>query len=331
MKTIKYILLFGGIALVASFLFSLGRMEHFFSIFIISSIFSFSIGTISHYLFVIYKKMNFPKLLIGYITTAIISTLIGTEFSLFVIIKILKIKFFSTSFTHSTLTIINLIIGLTIFLFIYIKYKINYANMEAERLKRLNTEAQLKVLSAKLNPHFLFNTLNILPQLAYESPESVEKIVINLSDIYRKILTLTDKPLITVEEELELIEKYLEIEKYRMSERCQFEIVAPENVKKEKILPLTIEVLVENSIIHGISPKKNGGTIKININRNENKLEIEVTDTGIGFEPDKITKQFGLSGLKERLNYFYGEDATLKIVSSKNGGTKIKMEVPIVN
>ena len=223
-----------------------------------------------------------------------------------------------------------LLLGAYSMIFIYHKLKSDLQTQynEIESLKRLHVEARFAILQSKVNPHFLFNTLNSILDLVFKAPKKVEEIVLNLSHIYRKVLNLPDNEAIYLEEEIELVKSYLEVEKIRFNKRLRYNFAIENKLKKFKIPPLIIQTLVENAIIHGISPKKDGGEIIISTKQIDDKVEIKVADNGIGIKSKANSSGFGLFGVQERLKLFYKDKAEFVIDSIQQVGTEIRMTIP---
>jgi len=174
-----------------------------------------------------------------------------------------------------------ILIFIVVFLaFIYKKLKNDIENKikENEKLEKLKLKSELAALQSKINPHFLFNTLNTILDLVYDYPEKVEEMILNLSTIYRKILYSSENEYYTLEQEIDLVKKYLDIEKVRLGNRMKYEIICAPELKNVEIPPLCIEPIVENSIIHGISPKKGNGKIQIITKIDDKKVKISVID-----------------------------------------------------
>ena len=150
------------------------------------------------------------------------------------------------------------------------------------RLERLQVEAQLSLLQSKVNPHFLFNTLSTMLELVRSDPAKVERMILNLSEIYRKVLTWPESARVRLEEELALVRQYLEIEKIRMGPRMEFSIELSDEASRAEIPPLILEILVENAVRHGVAPRKEGGAIRVAASRRDGTLLLEVTDDGVG-------------------------------------------------
>ena len=239
---------------------------------------------------------------------------------------------------HLAILIFNLIMltvisVLCILYFLYTKLSDNLANKirENERLQRLQIESKLAILQSKVNPHFLFNTLNTMMDMVHEDPDKLEKMIFNLSDIYHKVLTLPDRELVQLKDELQLVREYLEIEKTRMVDRLHFNISVEEELSSFKIPPIILQILVENAIQHGISPQKKGGSIDIQINRVDNKVQINVTDDGVGIKRNYLNTGFGIYSIQQRLQLFYDDKATFNISPNPEGGTQVKLEFPYEN
>jgi LytS/YehU family sensor histidine kinase len=275
----------------------------------------------------IFKRLS--KLLLIFL-----SLFLGIELSLFLSRLLLPIQMFSVSeAVQNFLMITNIIlIFIVVFLgFIYKKLKTDIENemKENERLEKLNLKSELAALQSKINPHFLFNTLNTILDLVYDHPEKVEEMILNLSTIYRKILYSSENEYYTLEQEIDLVKKYLDIEKVRLGNRMEYEIICNPELKNAEIPPLCIEPIVENSIIHGISPKKGNGKVQIVIKTVDKKIKISVIDDGVGIESKDFKLGFGVRSVKERLKILYGEDAKLEIKQNKKNGVTVEIEFPL--
>ncbi len=222
------------------------------------------------------------------------------------------------------------IVASYLILYFYFKLKNDWERKvyEIESLKRLQLETKFTLLQSKVNPHFLFNTLNTVLNLIYKVPDKVETIILNLSEIYRNLLNLPESQPITIEEELRLVNRYLEIEKIRLNERLEYSISANEETLTFLIPPLILQTLVENAVIHGIAPKKNGGKIMVEITNIPKGVLIVITDTGVGYQSSEVHNGFGIYSVKERLKLRYKGNAGFEITGSQGSGTIIKISLP---
>ncbi len=196
-----------------------------------------------------------------------------------------------------------------------------------ERLTRLKTKAELDALQTKVNPHFLFNTLNSIASLISENPSAAEETVEKLSDLFRHSLRYTEKDNVTLAEELDLVRTYLEIEKVRLGDRLQYDVRCDKRLRDIQLPAMLIQPLVENGIKHGIAPALGGGSISVDAKEVNGACVISVQDSGKGFQSEGETDGFGLRSVQERLKLRYGERASLEIV--RNGYTKIVITIPM--
>jgi two-component system, LytTR family, sensor kinase len=200
---------------------------------------------------------------------------------------------------------------------------------ENEELKLLQEKTRLQVLQSKLNPHFLFNSLNSMLNLVHKEPEKVERMIISLSGMYRSMLQSFDRSTSTLAEETALIRQYLEIESIRMGKRLQYEIDLPAACRDIAIPALLLEPLVENAVLHGIAPKPEGGRIDLTVTpAAPGRLRIRVADGGMGLRHGPPVNGFGLISVRERLRLAYAGRARFAISARDGGGTLVELEIP---
>ncbi len=207
--------------------------------------------------------------------------------------------------------------------------KLKETELENEKLKRYELIARLNSLQAKLNPHFLFNTLNTTAALIYDSPEKAEKNIVNLSNLYRKVLAISNKTMISVGEEMELIRDYCDLEKQRFEDKLKLKLSCPEELKAIEIPGLIIEPLIENSIKHNLDKYGDPVKIELTVAMSGEMLNIWVKDDGCGFDVKKVNHGFGLYSIQERLRIIYHEDYELNIDSGESRGTLIDIKLPL--
>ncbi|MGM0379606.1 MAG: LytS/YhcK type 5TM receptor domain-containing protein [Bacillota bacterium] len=204
-----------------------------------------------------------------------------------------------------------------------------------EKQKRLRDKAELHALQAQINPHFLFNAINTIISFIRLEPKKARELLIHLSDYFRKNMN-NEKDLILLDEELNHLKAYLKIEKARFSDKLEIKI--NNNLKKDVYIPpLIIQPIVENSIKHGVLKRKNGGKVEIIINKIKDKIDISINDNGKGIDKEKLNKlndfsinTIGLKNVYKRLRTIYGEDIIFKIDSKLNNGTKVKIQIPVL-
>jgi len=200
----------------------------------------------------------------------------------------------------------------------------HYAQREINTVKEnlllsvMAKDAQLDNLSAQLNPHFLFNSLNNIKALVIENPKSARRAIDLLSDLLRTALYSTESGLNPLKVEFSLVRDYLELEKLRLEERLRFRIDADDTLNDILIPCFCIQTLAENAIKHGIDQQKNGGLIHIKIIQADRLIKISVQNPG-KFDAQKESKGLGIKNLIERLQLYYKGNAKFNIINTDNG------------
>jgi len=223
---------------------------------------------------------------------------------------------------------------ITIFFYIWEKLKetasaLAQKELNEQRLLRLKTKAELEALRSKINPHFLFNTINSISGLIHVNPDKADEMLQKLSNLFRYTLDMSRTDFCQLKDEIEIIESYLEIEKVRLADRLSYQIEIDKNLEHVLIPGMLLQPLVENSIKHGISTKKSGGKIRLVCKLKNNKCDIEIIDSGEGFEENVTNNGFGLGAVKDRLKLHYGNRYEFKMTN--NHGVNIKIRLPIIN
>ena len=197
--------------------------------------------------------------------------------------------------------------------------------------EKLLLTARVEALASQINPHFLFNTLTSIQSLIRSNPETARTVVVKLSGLLRRLLRSRDH-FVTLREELESIDEYLDIEVIRFGAQLHVEKqISPDTL--DIIVPsMILQPLVENSIKHGFSRKVGGGRITIRSARQNDHAIIEVEDDGLGMTEDRLNTALndgiGLSNVNERLSVIYGAAYKVRITSVPNLGTIIRLEIP---
>ncbi len=199
--------------------------------------------------------------------------------------------------------------------------------LEKERALKLATEASLASLESRLHPHFLFNTLNTISALISEDPPLADAMVQRLASLLRASLDACRRSRITLADELKLATDYLEIEQARCRERLSYTIEVGPGLESLRVPPLVLQPVVENSVKHAVSPRPEGGRIKISARLSAGRLELEAWDDGPGFVEESIPPGRGLDNLRARLAALFGGDAQLS-VGRRDGGTFVSVRVP---
>lgn len=201
-------------------------------------------------------------------------------------------------------------------------------NREKLQLQNNFKDAQYAALKSKLNPHFLFNTLNLISSEIEYNPQNAVILVDELSDLLRNILVLSSRKLICVHQEIEIIKNYLNLQKKRFEDRLEFSIEVEKDVLELQVPPLILQPFVENAIIHGFSDKTDTGKIDIKVSLKDRSLLIELKDNGKGFLVKETEAGHGISIVKETLELLYGKKQSLEVESSPGKGTKLQIMIP---
>lgn len=196
------------------------------------------------------------------------------------------------------------------------------------KLKEENKIAELKALKAQIEPHFLFNALNVISAYCRTDGEKAKDLILNLSNYFRSTLEIEDD-FSTLEKELVLIKGYVAIEEARFLNRLVVKFAIDENLLNIRFPILLLQPIVENSIKHGILKKIDGGIVLINVTNKENEVFVEISDNGVGFEnaEKSVSTGIGLNNINNRLKLLYGEKYALNIVSS-NSGSSVSFYIP---
>ncbi len=191
--------------------------------------------------------------------------------------------------------------------------------------------ARLQSLQMQLQPHFLFNTLNTISELVHRDPRAADRTIARLGDLLRLALETEKSPEVSLREELEFSQKYLEIEKTRFHDRLTVDFaVAPETL--DACLPsMILQPLLENAVRHGIAARPGAGKIDVRAERAGGMLELVVADDGGGISDangENFREGIGLSNTRARLKQLYGTRQNLTFHNSKTGGLEVVLQIP---
>jgi two-component system LytT family sensor kinase len=216
--------------------------------------------------------------------------------------------------------------------------------MESIRLEsRLSgqlVEAELRALRAQINPHFLFNSLNTIAALISLEPEKAERFTVRLAKVFRYVLLHADRPLSAIDEEMDFLRTYLEIEQIRFGERLLVEFDVENSIAHTAVPSLILQPLVENAIKHGIAPKVGTSRILVQAKRRDGLILLSVEDDGVGLfaNGSQLGRSLsgsgsgagvGLQNVRERLHTMYGATASLSLVNIPSGGSRATLEIPV--
>lgn len=319
-----------------------GRPPDFLIVVLIAAITGFSLSLV---LSVIYGNLINRRPLITWGTTAVVLALA------------VAISTFVNAWTLSVYqgeidaNFVNLMLGLSYLeltllgAWSALYYAINFylqVEEQADRLERLEmqaTTAQLAMLRYQLNPHFLFNTLNSISTLVLlKQTAPANAMLTRLSSFLRHTLVTEAGGMVTVAQEVETLQLYLEIERMRFEERLRTAFLVDPNAAKASIPSMLLQPLVENAVKYGVSVQEEGARITLSAQVIGSRLRMTVADTGPGLVDksravDKLKSQppstgVGLANIAERLAQAYGEEHRFDIETPPGGGFIVTIEIP---
>jgi two-component system LytT family sensor kinase len=219
-----------------------------------------------------------------------------------------------------------------VILFAYLSYdysaKYRDRALLAARLEARLSEARLAALRMQLNPHFLFNTLNSISSLMYSDVAAADAMMTRLSELLRMTLEADGRPEVTLRQELDVIRRYVEIEKIRFEDRLQVSLDVDDAALDACLPAFALQPLVENAIRHAIAPRAEGGHLAISARRANGTLEIALVDDGPGLPAGALREGVGLGNTRARLKQLYGSEQRLELMNLPQGGLRVLLSLP---
>ena len=224
-------------------------------------------------------------------------------------------------------------------LVLLVSYAVDYykryqeGEVKASRLETQLAQAQLHALKMQLHPHFLFNTLNSISALVHKDVESADKMIARLGDFLRLTLENAGSQEVSLQQELEFLKCYLEIERIRFADRLAVRMDIEPDALDARLPNLVLQPIVENAIRHGIAPQTGPGRIDIEANRVNGTLRVRVTDNGPGIPLCEgyglqFREGLGLANTEARLEQLYGDEHRLDLQNATAGGLTVTLEIP---
>jgi two-component sensor histidine kinase len=193
------------------------------------------------------------------------------------------------------------------------------------KLHELKTKAELNVLHSRINPHFLYNSLNSIAGLAHSDANKTEHMALSLSKLFRYSINKEKSDWTSFKDELEMVKIYLDVEKVRFNERLNYSVeIAPE-LEAQKIPRFIIQPLVENAVKHGISNSVDGGDIKVSISKEGKSTVIAVSDSGQAF-PEDLIPGFGIQSIYDKLEILYNDKFEMNFCNSPVKQVTLKLK-----
>jgi hypothetical protein len=189
-------------------------------------------------------------------------------------------------------------------------------------------EARLAALRSQLNPHFLFNALNSVSALMHRNVDAADAMLARIGELLRLTLASDGDQEVELREELELLDRYLDVERIRFAERLAITVDVPASTLGARIPPFSLQPLVENAIHHGVAITADGGRVTISARKVEERLQLRVLDDGPGLATPHLREGVGLRNTRARLRQLYGESQQLLFRRPEGGGLEVMVELP---
>ncbi len=239
------------------------------------------------------------------------------------------------SFTLSTTAsevVSNLFFAALVGIPIFIKQQVRQSSSlalaakveELEKANRLNVKSQLEALQARVNPHFLYNSLNSIASLIHINPDQAEEMVLSLSELFRYSLNSGNEQLSTINEEIKMVETYFGIEQIRFGDKLTCHIELDKEIGQVLIPRFLLQPIVENAIKHGTS-KIGSGKITVNVRKEEDNIHFEIADNGPNF-PNTFEVGYGLKCVTDQLNLLYKDQHLFEMVNTPKKQVKIVLK-----
>jgi two-component system LytT family sensor kinase len=201
---------------------------------------------------------------------------------------------------------------------------------ESARLNELLSKAQLAALRQQIEPHFLFNTLNAVAGLVREKRnDDAVNMIVRLSDFLRRVVEDSDRQQVPLAQELEFLQKYIDIQKARFAQRLEVSVDVPDELLPAQIPALILQPMVENAIKHGIAKRVQGGTVRISASRMNGTLNLSVYNDGPALPSALAARSgIGVSNVRNRLQALYGDTFSMTLQDCPPSGVEVAISVP---
>lgn len=211
--------------------------------------------------------------------------------------------------------------------------RLAWQQTETARLNEQLSKAQLNALRRQIEPHFLFNTLNAIAGLVREKRnDAAVSMIAGLSDFLRRVLEDSNRQQVPLGEEMEFVQKYMDIQKVRFADRLELSMDVPEELFSAQVPSLILQPMVENAVKHGISKRVQGGAIRISAFRSNGRLTLSVYNDGPKLPAgwDKAGSGIGISNVRTRLRGLYGDGFDINMRNQDPDGVEVSFSVPFV-
>ncbi len=278
------------------------------------------------------KGNNFWKFVLVYYACNLMGMFIGMELSYLIVSFIFNIEYSLMSHIgdYKFNIFITLIIGTLILLYHFQRINaeavLRAKEMDLVKLNQSKTQAELQALQSRINPHFLYNSLNSIVSLIHEDPDKAEEMTLKLSKLFRYSINSQNENFCIIKEEIEILNTYLAIERVRFGERINFIIEVPAELENKMVPRFLLQPLVENALKHGLKDVRDQGEIKVIVAKNGHQLELYIYDNGIPF-PTELEAGYGMQSTFDKLQLLYKDNYDLQINNSPK--KHIKIAIPL--
>ena len=280
-----------------------------------------------------YKPKNYYFIWGLYYLAALVGMTIASEICLFILNTfILKTEY--TLFSDLKQLLVNLVISLVVTTIVGV-YQTQRSNLELRlkqkevdiiKLNQMKTQAELQTLQSKINPHFLYNSLNSIASLIHIDADKAEDMTLKLSKLFRYSINTQNENFTTVKDEVEIVKTYLAIERVRFGDRINFIFDIDEDILNHQIPRFILQPLVENALKHGLNDVTNDGELKVKVSTLNNELSLIVSDNGKPF-PVELNAGYGLQSTYDKLQLLYPNTYALQIINEPF--KQIKITLPL--
>jgi len=201
--------------------------------------------------------------------------------------------------------------------------------IDALQKARASAQAQFQVLKMELQPHFLFNALHSISALMHRDVKAANEMLVLLADMLDAALQSVRDQEVTLEEELETLKLYVQIQQIRFGDRLKVDYAIDPDALPARVPHMIFQPLVENAIKHGIGTRASGGQVEVSVRVSDHRLRLAVQDDGPGLKGAPPTYGLGLTNTRERLGYLYGEGQRFQLRDAPGGGVRATVSIPL--
>jgi two-component system LytT family sensor kinase len=201
--------------------------------------------------------------------------------------------------------------------------------LRASQLEARLAQARLQLLQMQLHPHFLFNTLHAISELVHEDPETADNMITGLSELLRETLNAEDGREVPLRREIEVLNRYVEIQRARFGDRLQVDFDVDPRTQDALVPLLLLQPIVENAIHHGLGSRSVAGRVRVVVLQDAERLVIRIEDNGRGLQAEgELHEGVGLGNTRARLEQLYGPRQSVSIENASRGGATVTVSIP---